>query len=75
MPHVNIKIYSGKTEVQKQQLADAIVQDFIRLFGYGEDAVSVAIEDVNPADWKTKVYEQEIRKNPSRLYKKPGYNM
>ena len=75
MPHVSIKMASGKSEAQKQQLADEIVKDFIELFGYGEESLSVAIEDVEFADWKEKVYDAEIMQRPEKLYKKPGYEM
>jgi 4-oxalocrotonate tautomerase len=75
MPHVTVQIYTGKTEAEKQQLADAITNNFIQLFGYGEEAVSVAIVDVEPADWKKKVYEPEIISKEEFLYKKPGYTI
>ena len=38
-----------------------------------EDDVSVAIEDVEPADWTERVYEPDIIGKGDRLYKKPGY--
>ena len=40
----------------------------------GEEAVSVGIEDVRPADWAEKVYKPDILGNPATIYKKPGYN-
>lgn len=75
MPHVRVQIYPGKTESQKQQLADAIVNDFIKLFKYGEESVSVAIIEVAPNDWKETVYQEEILKKQNTIYKKPGYTM
>ena len=42
---------------------------------YGEEAVSVAIEEVKPEDWVEKVYKPDILNNPERLFKKPGYTM
>jgi len=39
----------------------------------GDEAVSVAVEDVNPRDWTAKVYDPDIRNNP-KVYKKPGYD-
>jgi 4-oxalocrotonate tautomerase len=42
---------------------------------YGEEPVSVAIEEVRPQDWAEKVYEPDILNNPEKLYKKPGYTM
>jgi 4-oxalocrotonate tautomerase family enzyme len=48
MPHVIVKIYAGRAEAQKQALADEITQAVIKTLGYGDDAVSVSIEDVAP---------------------------
>ena len=75
MPHVRIQIFPGKTETQKQQLAEAIVQDFIQLFDYDEEAVSVAIAEIDPDAWKEKVYQEEILNKQETVYKKPGYTM
>ena len=42
---------------------------------YGEEAVSVAIEEVKPQDWAEKVYKPDILNNPEKLFKKPGYTI
>jgi 4-oxalocrotonate tautomerase len=73
MPHVIVKMYAGRAEVQKQALAEAITQAVTKTLGYGEDAVSVNIEDVAPKDWTEKVYKPDIGAKPDLLYKKPGY--
>ena len=75
MPHVIVKLYPGKSEQQKIQLAEAITKDVMRIFNYGDDAVSVAMEEVNPQDWPKKVYQSDILDKPEQLYKKPGYAM
>lgn len=75
MPHVVVKMYPGKSEEQKQRLADEIVKDFVELFGYKDEALSVAIEEVPQKDWAEKVYKPEIVERPEKLYKKPGYKM
>ncbi len=75
MPHITIKLFPGKTEEQKQQLTNAIVQNFIDLFQYKEEALSVSIEDVPKSEWKEKVYQPEIIDNKEHLYKEPGYQM
>ena len=49
-------MYAGRAEAQKQALADEITQAVIKTLGYGDDAVSVSIEDVAPRDWAEKVY-------------------
>jgi 4-oxalocrotonate tautomerase len=74
MPHVIIKLFPGKSEEQKKELADEIVKDFIQLFQYREEALSVAIEEVPREEWTEEVYKKEILGNMERLYKKPGYD-
>ncbi|MBC06119.1 tautomerase family protein [Thalassospira sp.] len=75
MPHVIVKAWPGKTEDEKKRLADAITKHVMEIFEYGDEAVSVAIEEVGPESWKTDVYEPDIKAKPNQLYKKPGYEM
>ncbi len=75
MPHVVVKMYPGKSEEQKQRLTDEIVKDFVELFGYKQESLSVAIEEVPQAEWAEKVYRPEIVEHAEKLYKKPGYKM
>jgi 4-oxalocrotonate tautomerase len=74
MPHVTVKLLPGRTEQQKARLATAIVKDVVAIAGCGEDAVSVAIEEVKAEEWDEKVYQPEIMPNRDKLYKKPGYD-
>lgn len=41
--------------------------------GYSQDAVSVAFEEVDPAEWTAKVYEPDIAGKWATLTKQPGY--
>jgi 4-oxalocrotonate tautomerase len=75
MPHVIVKLATGKTEQQKTRLAAEIVKDVMKVLIYGEESVSVAMEEIEPKDWAEKVYRADIMSNPERLYKKPGYTM
>jgi len=75
MPHVIVKLWPGKSQQQKQQLADAITRDIEQLLGYGDESVSVAFEEVAAADWKRQVYDAEIAPRMGELLKKPGYSM
>ncbi|WP_329743348.1 tautomerase family protein [Dyella sp. A6] len=75
MPHVIVKAWPGKTEQQKQALADRITADVMDVLGYGEESVSVAFEEVSPHDWAEKVYQPDIRQARGKLYKKPDYSM
>jgi len=75
MPHVIVKLSPGKSERQKTRLAEAITRDVMDIFHYGEESVSVAMEEIKPADWKEKVYQPDILSKPDEIYKKPGYTM
>ena len=75
MPHVLIKLWPGKSEKQKKRLADAITRDVMEVLDYGEESVSVALEEIPEAEWAEKVYRPDIVQGPAKLYKKPGYTM
>lgn len=75
MPHVIVKLWPGKSEEQKHRLAKAISEDIMDGLNYGEESVSVAMEETAPADWKEGVYKPDILDHPEKLYKKPGYTM
>jgi 4-oxalocrotonate tautomerase len=74
MPHVIVKLWPGKSERQKARLSEAIVKDVMNVLNYGEESVSVDIEEVKPEDWAEKVYKPDIQNKWERLYKKPGYD-
>lgn len=75
MPHVIVKLWPGKSELQKTELADAIARNVMEVLGYGGESVSVAFEEVAADDWRDKVYGPDIRDRWDELYKKPGYEM
>jgi 4-oxalocrotonate tautomerase len=75
MPHVFVKLWPGKSEQQKARLAEEIVKVVMNVLNYGEESVSVAVEEVKPQDWAEKVYKPDIVNNWEKLYKKPGYTM
>lgn len=75
MPHVIVKLWPGKSEKQKTELAERITKDVMDVLDYGEDSVSVAFEEVSAQDWAHKVYRADIVNSPGKLYKKPGYTM
>jgi 4-oxalocrotonate tautomerase len=74
MPHVIVKLWPGKSEQQKNRLAEAITKDIIEILHYGEESVSVALEEVKSQDWVEQVYKPDIKNNWGKLYKKPGYD-
>jgi len=75
MPHVVVKLWPGKSDQQKAELADAITRDVMDVLDYSRDAVSVAFEEVTANDWAERVYRPDIQEKWAQLYKKPGYKM
>jgi 4-oxalocrotonate tautomerase len=75
MPHIIVKLYPGKTEEQKSELADLIVQDVMRALQSKEASISVGFEEVAAEDWAEEVYRPDIEANMDVLYKKPGYRL
>jgi 4-oxalocrotonate tautomerase len=75
MPHVIVKLWPGKSEQQKTRLAEKITKDVMEVLSYGDESVSVAMEEIDPQDWADKVYKPNILNQPDKLYKKPGYTM
>ena len=73
MPHISIKLYPGRSEEVKTRLVEQMVRDITSIANCKEDSVSVAIEEVPPAEWAEKVYKPDIQGNWEKLHKKPGY--
>jgi 4-oxalocrotonate tautomerase len=74
MPHVIVKLWLGKSDKQKTKLAEEITKAVMTTLNYGEESVSVAMEEIEPKDWTEKVYKPDILAKAETLYKKPGYD-
>ena len=74
MPHVIVKSWPGKSEQQKARLAEAITRDVMDILHYGDESVSVAVEEIKSEDWLERVYKPDIKNRWDNLYKKPGYD-
>ena len=75
MPHVNVKLFPGRTEAKKQELADAFVKSMGEVLGTEEWAVSVVFEEVTKENWEKEVVIPELRGKKPLLYKAPGYSV
>ena len=76
MPHVDIKCFPRDlNDEQKTALAADIAEVIIRHFNSKDGSVSVALNQVNPEDWKEQVWDTEIGPKLDVLIKKPGYSM
>lgn len=75
MPHIVVKLWPGKSEQQKERLAEKLAKDVMDVLHYGEESVSVGFEEISSQEWKEKVYKPDIKDKWDKLYKKPGYQM
>lgn len=75
MPHIIIKAWPGKTAAQQKQLAEAITRSVMEIFHYGDESVSVSLQEVPPDRWKQEVYLPDIVAHPDALLKPPGYRL
>jgi 4-oxalocrotonate tautomerase len=73
MPHVIVKLWPGKSEQQKAKLSEEITRAVMSVLNYGEESVSVALEEVEPDQWMDKVYKPDILGKSKQIYKNPGY--
>ena len=73
MPHVIVKLWPGQSAAQKKKLAEELTRAVTSTLHYGDESVSVGIEEVASRDWTHKVYNPDIIGKPETLYKKPGY--
>lgn len=74
MPHVIVKLASGRSEGEKVKLAEDLTQAVIAALGCSEEQVSVGIDDVDPRAWVEKIYKPHILGKAATIYKKPGYD-
>src|SRR3984885_9587723 len=72
MPHVIIKLQSGRSEQQKARIAEEVTKAITSGADCTEAAVSVCTEDINADDWVEKVYKPDIIQKRDTLYKNPG---
>ena len=57
MPHINVKMFPGREESVKKELAEKIMVLAQETLGCPMEALSVSVEDVAAADWNQKVSE------------------
>ena len=74
MPHVIVKLTTGRTDEQKARLSEGITKAVMAGAGVRDEVVTISFEDIAPEDWVKAVYEPDIIGKPETLYKKPGYD-
>ena len=72
MPHVIVKLWPGRNDEIKRNLAQKVANTVAQELKVDIGDVSVAIEEVIQSDWGEQVYKKEIKDNPN-IYFKPNY--
>ena len=57
------------------RVRQALSQAVMDVLDYGEESVSVAMEEVKSSDWAKQVYQPDIKAKWDKLYKKSDYTM
>lgn len=66
MPYIAIKAYP-KDEATQKATIERINQVILEIWGCPQEAVTISLESVDPADWNEKVYKQEIEPNLEKM--------
>ncbi len=66
MPYIAIKAYP-KDEKTKKEIVEKINQLFVETGGCPQEAINIAMEEVDPADWEEKVAKPDIQANPEKM--------
>ncbi len=74
MPHIIVKMYKGRTEETKMNIANILADALSEKGGIDRSAISVAIEDIPKEKWKEEVCDKEFKDNDN-LYIKPEYDI
>ncbi|WP_299999769.1 tautomerase PptA [uncultured Cedecea sp.] len=76
MPHIEIKCFPRDlSEEQKQALATDVCDVLKKHFGSKDESLSVALQMVEQAQWKSEVWDTQIAPQMAQLLKKPGYQL
>ncbi|WP_323175885.1 tautomerase PptA [Neisseria cinerea] len=76
MPHVDIKCFPRDlNDEQKNALAADIAEVITRHLNSKDRSISVALNEVQEADWKAQLRDTESGPKLDGLSKKPGYSM
>lgn len=74
MPHVVISCFKiDIPEGNLEHLQQRLTQLLQRELGCSEDAVSIDLQQIEPACWREQIYQPMIEPRLSRLLRQPGY--
>lgn len=67
MPYIAIKSFP-KDEATKRMVVEKINQIFLETWGCPQEAITISLEEVVPAEWDEKVRETEILPKTDKMF-------
>ena len=58
MPHINIKMYPGRSEEVKAKLAKHTKEFMVKELEMDEKFISVSVEDIDKENWQSEVMDK-----------------
>ncbi|WP_443090178.1 tautomerase family protein [Basfia succiniciproducens] len=76
MPHISIKCYpKGLNEQELQAFADDLTAFVSERLNTPPDWITIDYQEMQPDEWKEKVYDVEVKPNGDNLLRKPHYEL
>ena len=70
MPHINIKMYPGRSEEVKAKLAKHTKEFMVNELEMDEKFISVSVEEIDKEKWQSEVMDKI---KDEELYEKPNF--
>ncbi len=51
MPIVSVQMYSGRTQREKDRLAEAITEDIVKILNVGKEEVIILFKEASHGNW------------------------
>ena len=69
MPFINVKMFPGRTQEEREKLAVALGDRAMELLGAPAEAFVIAVQEVAKEDWHDQVSVPEVNGNPNVIIK------
>ncbi|MDD3919849.1 MAG: tautomerase family protein [Eubacteriales bacterium] len=66
MPYISIQSFP-KDEETKKKIVEKINEVFLEVWGCPQKAITISMEEVDPADWQEKVIKAQIEPNMQNM--------
>ena len=74
MPYIAIKSFP-KDEKTKKEVVERINEIFLEMWGCPKEAITISLEEIEPAEWEEKVVKTEIEPKKEKMVILSGKQM